>query len=39
MRLKTLRQSKEYKILIVDDEIGIIDSLSIVLGKNGYKCK
>ncbi len=39
MRRKAMRQSKEYKILIVDDEIGIIDSLSVVLGRNGYKCQ
>jgi len=38
VRRKNLNKSKGYKILIVDDEIGIIDSLSVVLGRNGYQC-
>ncbi|MCK5129647.1 MAG: DUF3369 domain-containing protein, partial [Clostridiales bacterium] len=32
---KTPKQSK-YKVLVVDDEIGIIDSLSVMLKRNGY---
>lgn len=34
---KTLDQFK-YRILMVDDEIGIIDSLSVMLKRNGYGC-
>jgi putative nucleotidyltransferase with HDIG domain len=30
-------QNSKYSILLVDDEIGVIDSLSVVLGKSGYK--
>lgn len=29
--------SKDYKIIVVDDEMGIIDSLSIFLKRSGYK--
>ena len=29
--------SKGYKIIVVDDEIGIIDSLSIFLKRSGYQ--
>ena len=29
-------QNSEYKIIVVDDEIGIIDSLSIFLKRSGY---
>ena len=29
--------SKGYKIIVVDDEIGIIDSLSIFLKRSGYE--
>ncbi len=36
MRLKKKEISSEYKILVLDDEIGIIDSLSVVLQRNGY---
>lgn len=39
MRRKSVNVSEGYKILIVDDEIGIIDSLSVVLGRNGYRCE
>jgi len=39
VRRKNLNKSKGYKILIVDDEIGIIDSLSVVLGRSGYQCE
>ena len=28
--------NSEYKIIVVDDEIGIIDSLSIFLKRSGY---
>lgn len=33
---KQTAQTNGVKVLIVDDEIGIIDSLSIFLGKYGY---
>lgn len=36
MRRKNRGDSLGFKILIVDDEIGIIDSLSIVLSRNNY---
>ncbi len=39
MRRRNLNKLKGYKILIVDDEIGIIDSLSVVLGRSGYQCE
>ena len=32
----TENQKKSYKIIAVDDEIGIIDSLSVFLKKSGY---
>ena len=28
--------SSEYKVIVVDDEIGIIDSLTVMLKRNGY---
>ena len=36
---KTVNQnaSKGYKIIVVDDEMGIIDSLSIFLKRSGYE--
>ena len=36
MRKKALTTATNYKILVVDDEIGIIDSLSVVLKRSGY---
>lgn len=36
MRKKNQPISGNYKILVVDDEIGIIDSLSVVLKRSGY---
>lgn len=36
MRKKAQNTSAQYKILVVDDEIGIIDSLSVVLKRSGY---
>lgn len=37
MRKKAQTTISDYKILVVDDEIGIIDSLSVVLVRSGYK--
>ncbi len=36
MRKRSQALSTNYKILVVDDEIGIIDSLSVILRRNGY---
>ena len=36
MRKKSQAASTNFKILVVDDEIGIIDSLSVVLKRSGY---
>lgn len=36
MRRSKLQTSLDYKILIVDDEIGIVDSLSVVFKRSGY---
>lgn len=36
MRKKNLNAATNYKILVVDDEIGIIDTLSVVLKRSGY---
>ncbi len=36
MRKKAQTAAMNYKILVVDDEIGIIDSLSVVLKRSGY---
>lgn len=36
MRKKAHATSSNYRILVVDDEIGIIDSLSVVLKRSGY---
>lgn len=36
MRKKSQSLSGNFKILVVDDEIGIIDSLSVVLKRSGY---
>lgn len=38
MRIRNNKKNEGYKILIVDDEIGIIESLTVVLNRNGYKC-
>lgn len=39
MRKRDRASSSDYRILIVDDEIGIIDSLSIIMKRNGYDFK
>src|SRR5689334_23133913 len=36
MRKRNQNSAAGYKILVVDDEAGIIDSLSVVLKRNGY---
>jgi putative nucleotidyltransferase with HDIG domain len=36
MRKKQQNQSSDYRIIVVDDEIGIIESLSVVLSRGGY---
>jgi len=36
MRRKKTESLSRYKIIVLDDEIGIIDSLSVVLKRNGY---
>lgn len=36
MRRKKTEARSPYKIIVLDDEIGIIDSLSVVLTRNGY---
>ena len=36
MRKRKVPQDFKYKILVVDDEIGIIDSLSVILKRSGY---
>ena len=36
MRRRLQREASDYRIIVVDDEIGIIESLSVVLGRSGY---
>jgi two-component SAPR family response regulator len=36
MRREKFQVSSNYKILLVDDEQGIVDSLSVVLKRSGY---
>ena len=36
MRKRKIPEQVKYKILVVDDEVGIIDSLSVILKRNGY---
>lgn len=36
MRIRQQKETSEYRIIVVDDEIGIIDSLSVVLKRSGY---
>ncbi len=38
MRRKRVDLSSKYKIMVVDDEEGIIDSLSVILNRSGYTC-
>ncbi|MDW7671846.1 MAG: DUF3369 domain-containing protein [Bacillota bacterium] len=37
MRKKRSTTMSEYKIIVVDDEVGIIDSLGVVLQRSGYQ--
>lgn len=39
MRKKMVEVNPDYKILLVDDEVGIIDSIATVLKRNGYMYK
>ena len=34
---ETGNHNKDYKIIAVDDEMGIIDSLSVYLSRSGYQ--
>lgn len=36
---RRIELSQEYKIMIIDDEEGIIDSIQALLNRNGYWCK
>lgn len=36
MRRRQQSTASDYRIIVVDDEIGIIESLSVVLGRSGY---
>lgn len=37
MRKRKQRQASDYRIIVVDDEQGIIDSLQVVLSRSGYE--
>ncbi|MCX7746302.1 MAG: DUF3369 domain-containing protein [Clostridia bacterium] len=37
MRKKNTEVISDYKIMVLDDEVGIIDSLSVVLRRSGYR--
>ena len=39
MRKRLTQISKDYKILVLDDEEGIINSIKVMLSRNGYYCK
>ncbi len=36
-RHKIDEKNSKYRILVVDDEVGVIDSLTVVLGRSGYQ--
>jgi PleD family two-component response regulator len=36
MRKKLQKKTSNYKIIVVDDEIGIIETLEVVLRRSGY---
>jgi len=38
MRKRIIEVSTDYKILIVDDEEGIINSMKVMLTRSGYFC-
>ena len=38
MRKRVVEVSMEYKILVVDDEEGIINSMKVMLTRSGYFC-
>ncbi|MDD2458078.1 MAG: response regulator, partial [Eubacteriales bacterium] len=37
MRKRKLSEKSDFRVIVVDDEIGIIDSLSVVLNRGGYE--
>ena len=37
MRITNRNIPSTYKIIVVDDEIGVIDSLSVVFKRSGYR--
>ena len=39
MRQRQQKLSQEYRIMLIDDEEGIIDSITALLNRNGYWCK
>jgi HD-GYP domain-containing protein (c-di-GMP phosphodiesterase class II)/ActR/RegA family two-component response regulator len=38
-KIHKLELSKEYKIMVIDDEEGILDSIQALLNRNGYWCQ
>ncbi len=38
MRKSRKQQNKDYRIIVVDDEQGILDTLSVLLNRSGYDC-
>jgi CheY-like chemotaxis protein len=38
MRKRLTQISMDYKILVLDDEEGIINSIKVMLNRNGYYC-
>ncbi|MFO7635922.1 MAG: DUF3369 domain-containing protein [Clostridia bacterium] len=38
MRKKTMKGSQGFKIMVLDDDEGIIDTLTVILNQSGYDC-